>query len=760
MDLDKVKPDFDAMSVPPFRMGDWLIQPSLNRLSNGGPDTQLEPRVMDVLAFLASHAGEVVSRRTLLNTIWSDTIVCEEALTRSISRLRRVLKDDPVNPCYIETIRKGGYRLVAPVTFLSADAIATLHGGGFGNGLEMPDEADLVGTAPQTEMTVVNAPEPRASEQSLQHEERTEQRTWSWRGLALGAGLIAVLLAVIILWFGRADEPVPLTTSLLQSVPFTSYPGRECYPAFSPDGNLVAFTWDGESEASYDLYVKQRNTDSRLRLTTSSEDESFPTWSPDGGTIAFARHTSDGGTIHTVSALGGPARRLLSLPSSILGLDWSPDGQTIVYAAAGAADPGISLFTFSLQTRESQPLTAPPTGDQYDSSPVYSPDGDLVAFVRCDPFGTQDIYMVPSAGGPVSRLTDSQRIVTGLTWTSDSRNLIYSGTPMGHYCLWRVSLADGSQTRLPTHGRYVMRPDIPARGSGMVYEELSYEYDIWQVRLNGGKHVTLDQQPLISSTLMDKDAHFSPDGSLIAFLSSRSGYTEVWLCNSDGTQARQISNFNGAPVTTPRWSPDGSQVACGSMRDCFHEIFLLDPEGGPARCVMASQGQNARFSAWSRDGNWLYFASDRDGGWQIWRIRPDGSDAGPFTRNGGKWAKESPDGRTLYYSRPGTPGLWARSRLESGDHAPEEQARMVLAASVMADWSGMVILDTGAYYILGQENPARLCYYDFASGESQVLATIPGYLGYHLSVSADGRYLLYERSERHERDLVLVEDFR
>jgi Tol biopolymer transport system component len=441
-----------------------------------------------------------------------------------------------------------------------------------------------------------------------------------------------------------------------------------------------------------------------------------------------------------------------------VGLDWSSDGQWLVYAAGGSAAQPARLQIYSLATQETRALTDPPSADQFDSAPAFSPDGRQVAFVRGDPFGAQDIYLVPTAGGSVRRLTHSQRIVTGLTWTSGGQHLVYSGTPLGHYCLWRVSLEDGSQSRIPTHGRYVMRPDISTQGSGMVYEELAYEYDIWRLRLNGGKHVGLEAEPLISSTLLDKDGRFSPDGDRIAFLSSRSGYTEVWLCNHDGSQPRQISNFNGMPVSTPRWSPDGRQLACSSVRDGYYAIFLLDPEGGPSRCVKVAE-HNERFSAWSRDGQWLYYATDQGADWQIWKIRPDGSDARPVTLNGGKWAKESPDGRNLYYSRPGSPGLWAMPVSEELPPESENAARMVLDTRDMADWSGMVIVDRGIYYILGQEPPAKLCYYDFTTGDSEVLTTIPGYLGYHLSVSADGKYLLYERTERFERDLVLVDDF-
>jgi DNA-binding winged helix-turn-helix (wHTH) protein len=97
-----------------FRLEHWLIQPQLNILI--GPDNvsvQLEPRVMEVLVYLAERPGQVVSKETMLEAIWSDTFVTENALTRRIAELRRILRDDVSDPQCIQTIAKKGYRLIA-----------------------------------------------------------------------------------------------------------------------------------------------------------------------------------------------------------------------------------------------------------------------------------------------------------------------------------------------------------------------------------------------------------------------------------------------------------------------------------------------------------------------------------------------------------------------------------------------------------------------------------------------------------------------
>ena len=96
-----------------FQLGDWVIEPSLNRLSRNGHQLRLEPKVMQVLVCLA-EAGEVVSKEKLMRRVWADTYVTDDVLTRSISELRKAFNDDSKQPRVIQTIPKGGYRLLLP----------------------------------------------------------------------------------------------------------------------------------------------------------------------------------------------------------------------------------------------------------------------------------------------------------------------------------------------------------------------------------------------------------------------------------------------------------------------------------------------------------------------------------------------------------------------------------------------------------------------------------------------------------------------
>ena len=98
-----------------FRVGPWLIQPSLNLISHQGTSIRLEPKVMGVLVCLAQHAMEPVSKEELIQAVWPDTFVTDDVLKRCVSELRRVFQDDAREPRLIETIPKRGYRMIVAV---------------------------------------------------------------------------------------------------------------------------------------------------------------------------------------------------------------------------------------------------------------------------------------------------------------------------------------------------------------------------------------------------------------------------------------------------------------------------------------------------------------------------------------------------------------------------------------------------------------------------------------------------------------------
>jgi DNA-binding winged helix-turn-helix (wHTH) protein len=105
----------ESSDLRDFRVAEWLVQPSRNRLVRGDTSVRVRPQLIDVLVCLSRRPGSVVSKDELLASVWGDRFVAESGIARCVAELRQALADDARTPKIIETIPKRGYRLVAPV---------------------------------------------------------------------------------------------------------------------------------------------------------------------------------------------------------------------------------------------------------------------------------------------------------------------------------------------------------------------------------------------------------------------------------------------------------------------------------------------------------------------------------------------------------------------------------------------------------------------------------------------------------------------
>ena len=104
-----------------IKIGDWTVTPALNLLERNGHSIPIKPLTMDVLVYLASHAGEVVSADELITSVWKGQVVGDGSVYQTINQLRHALGDHREGARLVETIPKRGYRLVATVVPLAAE---------------------------------------------------------------------------------------------------------------------------------------------------------------------------------------------------------------------------------------------------------------------------------------------------------------------------------------------------------------------------------------------------------------------------------------------------------------------------------------------------------------------------------------------------------------------------------------------------------------------------------------------------------------
>jgi Tol biopolymer transport system component/predicted Ser/Thr protein kinase len=578
-----------------------------------------------------------------------------------------------------------------------------------------------------------------------------------WTAIALfAAALVLVIGGAIGYRYFRKPSGPPMRV-----VPFTTFPGHQDDARFSPDGNQIAFSWDGEKEDNWNIYVKLIGVEKSLRLTTDPGGDGSPAWSPDGRYIAFCRHTKREDGIYVVPALGGPERKLHS--SSLGGawgigefLDWSPDGKYLAYVDARPGQQGASIFLLAVDNPDDRrPLTTPPTPFATDDAPRFSPDGRSVAFIRNLGRGwVEDVHVVRVAGGEPQRLTFDKTLVNGLDWTPNGAYIVFSSQRLGEPGLWKVPVAGGEPEPLSV-GQEGFKPSLSRDGHRLAYTLASDNANIWRYEIHPGSRRNTSPTKLIASTRANLGQQFSPDGKRIAFFSDRSGSNEIWVCETDGSNPSQLTSFGGGLTGTPRWSPDGRQIAFDSDAAEGHpNIYLMNGEGGrPHR--LTTETSNNVVPSWSRDGKWIYFASDRTGTWQVWKAPAEGGQAVQVTKKGGFAAFDSPDGKTLYYAKgQDAPGLW-KLPLQSGEETP------VLEQLGAGYWGYWAVVRDGIYFY--NVNTKAIEFFSFATHKVTEIAKpekAPATFNPGLEVSPDGRCILYAQVDEYNAHIMLVENFR
>jgi Tol biopolymer transport system component len=251
----------------------------------------------------------------------------------------------------------------------------------------------------------------------------------------------------------------------------------------------------------------------------------------------------------------------------------------------------------------------------------------------------------------------------------------------------------------------------------------------------------------ISSTVLDNNPQFSPDGGRVAFCSNRTGPLEIWLADPDGSNAVQLTNLGATLSCDPRWSPDGQWITFASNREGQQEINVIAAAGGKSR-RLTSHPATDFIPSFSRNGQWIYFGSNRSGRNEIWKVPASGGEPEQITQDGGRAAFESIDGTQLYYLG----GVSIRRMPVSGGKSVKILDGVVSNA--------FTVLETGIYYLDSVSGETRLQFYAFASGKSVVVARNLGPVFFGLAASPDGRTILYSRIDVSVDDLMLVENFR
>jgi dipeptidyl aminopeptidase/acylaminoacyl peptidase len=220
------------------------------------------------------------------------------------------------------------------------------------------------------------------------------------------------------------------------------------------------------------------------------------------------------------------------------------------------------------------------------------------------------------------------------------------------------------------------------------------------------------------------------------------------VCDRDGSNPHPVT-ANGAFAGSSSWSPDGRTIAYDSSMRGYTEIWLVSAEGGPSR-PLRNPSEPGLVPNWSADGAWIYFTGR--GVWEIWRAPIAGGPPVAVTKHGGFEGFETFDGTYFYFVKShNSPGIW-RIPLGGG-----EEELLPELASVMP-FRYWAMGRAGIYYVEAEPKPL-LKFFRFADRRTSVVANLPSppaRAERGLSVSSDGRYILYMQVDSTRREIMLA----
>ena len=451
----------------------------------------------------------------------------------------------------------------------------------------------------------------------------------------------------------------------------------------SPDGTRIAFVQTVAGKAA--IFVAAADGSNPKQISHGVWDFE-PWWSPDGKWIAYFGESPDF-DLWLVSAEGGEPRVLSGGPQRDTPRGWTRDGSGVIVGRARAGDDHTVLVP--VDGSPARRLSPVVEGDEHGN---LSPDGSRFAYDVHASGGGSIIWVKDSAGtGAPRQLTteNMENLAPALTWSPDSRSLVYTSRRTGTQDIWIVDVVSGETRQLTNDVRNDFNPRWSPDGQSIVFlSDRGGQTDIWVMPAAGGNAVRVtndrsiegnprwasdgrsiyyrtDQTDVelvlmppgggVSRSLVSWPgfniffAELSPDGKTVLFASDRSGNPDIWSVSLAGGEP---APFAVSPLTdaTPKYSPDGTQVVFISDRAGSNDLWVMPAAGGEARQL--TQGpDNDNAADWTRDGKTIVFQSNRGGaGGDLWLVPAAGGEPTRLTEKMRPTAFEpSPDGKQLFF---------------------------------------------------------------------------------------------------------------
>ena len=592
----------------------------------------------------------------------------------------------------------------------------------------------------------------------------------SLRWLAgIGAVAALIIVAVVAITWRRDGESPP---AVYVPRPITGTLGQEMDINWSPESVFMAF---GQTrEGSVDVMAQPVAGGEAVLRAGGPGTQTSPHWSPDGKYLAYVSSSERGSPVFLIPPHGGAPRRLVSTNIRTLDLDkmgsamgdrpWSADSRALLVSRVDASGR-TAIYRVDRDNGDTEQLTFPPLGS-VDLSPSYSFDGKLFVFQRRTN-GKGELLMMSAAGGDPQVLLADEFDNVRPAWRPDNHHVLFLSDRRGSSGsdVFEVDMTGGPPEQLTFETNRVFALSVSA-DNRVAYAPFWHDTFLFVVDVTSG-----ERRQLNAHSKDNFGARFSPNGQSIAYHSTRTGNSEIWLHHMDDRPETRITD-NDSWDLYPDWSPDGGRMIFVSDREeGLFKIFIANSDGGGERLLVDQpitvDSQYAPVvgglvTLWSPDGEMIAFIAEGEENTALWTVRADGEGAQMVHENvtGFDWYRDSRHG--IYARHHGGESEMVAIDLETG----REQSLLVgpfIEMDVAPDGSAVAFCYGRGHMAMGlavlklepSSEPGGL---PRAVGEPEyVVATTGTWHVHNGGWSADSKQIVYTRDMDYGDIFELVE---
>lgn len=650
-------------------IGTLILDHQTNQLIVNGTTQQIEPRLVAVLQFLFQNKEQVVRREQLIEAVWKGRVVSDNAVSRSISQVRKLLSQSSAPQPTIETIPRVGYRLQLNANPITMDK-------GLTHAREVSNKEKL--TSDRSSSSFIKLPDSNSLKVVL---------------------FLAFSLAIFGRYFYQLISDSESTVQFVQSS-LTLSPGAEKLPKISPNGRWLAYSAESQERKGEYLFVIDLDSKRTIKITQSPHYFIDLAWSPDSQSIIYSTWNSlhDRRCSIRLVRLESQKDNLDLIPLSdrnlfncseraATKLAWNELGNKIYMTSRPSYDRPYFVQSYALDSKRLEQVTLPPQagnlrGDYYISGSL---SGKHLAIIRY--LGTArlqlQVYNTADKSFIATQKLDSD--IKALTWLKDERLLISRDNN-----LYLYDYNSNTDKFFYAIGKNSGGLTADQDGRKIAFTVLESDINLVEYQWNATKGEFDLVKLLAESSAIEAAPSYSADQTQFVFLSNRTGSNQIWLSDSDGTVAQLSDSPISLTLSPLNWSPDDQSI----LFQHDDEIYTIEVATGKITRIIDREHKAAN-ADWSADGSSIFYSSEKSGEWQIWQYLFQPNSHQQITVNGGYSAKQDRH-KNLYVSRIHQDGLWRLDYDPKGNHFLP--ANLVLADYSGTNWLSWQLLGKSIYY--------------------------------------------------------------